>query len=467
VEEKVMMDKVSLNRREFLRVAGLTSAGLLAAACVAMPPPAAETTTGDTGAAQAPAGDRPTVEWWPGWPDPVMEEIGKIFQESHPEITLKTVSIYPDMAGTLAAIAGGTPPDIISDVPYLELIVRDVILPLDDMIAASTIVAIDDGDIRQDHWEVFAWEGQHYGVPAVDTGGRQGMGYNLNVLEAAGLDPQALPTTWEEVFAWHQQITTYDQAGNLDVLGMNPMAERTDATSYGDPWMWPEMWGFHYFNEETKQFEIDREETVAFLNVIKQFFDDVGAEKMEGMTKANEGIPRGPFGNGKAAMRITYPSGPAGVWQANPEQHYKFTWVPMPSNRSDVTMQTLSGHAYIILKDAKQPQAAFQLAEFMTEKQACDLLFDAIGWLGPRKSWQAQVDMGKYPPEVQENIKFFYTSLDEADELWFEKDPVEGITSTEWNSAWQGVVYGQFTPEEAAANMQAKLTEELAAVVGG
>jgi multiple sugar transport system substrate-binding protein len=414
-----------------------------------------------------PAAEKATLDWWPGWPGPYMEQIGKLFEQQHPNVSLKIYTQYPDMAAVMAAIASGTPPDLVADVPYLELIVRDVCLPLDDMIAASSVVSLDDGDIRKDHWEVFAWEGQHYGVPAVDTAGRQGMGYNLNVIQDAGLDPANLPRSWDEVFDWHQKITTYDQAGNLQILGMNPMAERTDATSYGDPWMWPEMWGFHYYNADEKRFEVDREETVDFLNTIKKFFDDVGVEKMEGMTRATEGIERGAFGIGKAAMRITYPSGPAAVWQVNPDHSYQFTYVPMPANRRDVTMQTLSGHAYIIMKDGKQPELAFQLAEFMTGQEACDILFDQVGWLGPRKSWQQSVDMSKYPPEVQENIKYFTSSLDEADEIWFEKDPIEGITQTEWGNAWQGVVFGRLTPAEAATAMQAKLTEELAAVVEG
>lgn len=97
----------------------------------------------------------------------------------------------------------------------------------------------------------------------------------------------------------------------------------------------------------------------------------------------------------------------------------------------------------------------------MTTKQVCDILFEQIGWLGPRKSWQKSVDLNKFPAEVQENIKFFTTSLDEADELWFEKDPIESITQSEWNNAWQGVAFGKITPQEAAQNMQTKLSEEL------
>lgn len=460
------MEQKKLNRRDFLRMAALATAGTLAAQCAPIVPQVVEVEK-EVVVEKEVTPEVTTLEWWPGWPGPYMVAIAKLFEDQNPGIKVKAVSIYPDMAGVLAAIAAGTPPDMIADVPYLELIVRDVILPLDDMIATSQVVSIDDGDIRKEHWEVFSWEGQYYGVPAVDTAGRQGMGFNLTVIENAGLDPENLPQTWEDVFEWHKTITTYDDAGNLDILGMNPMAERTDATSYGDPWMWPQMWGFHYFNPDEKRFEIDRPETIEFLNVIKEFADDVGVEKMDAISQALQGIARDAFGIGRSAMRITYPSGPAAVWQVNPTQKYKFTWVPVPASRAGVTMQTLSGHANIIMKDSKSAEASFKLAEFMTQKDACDVLFSQVGWLGPRKSWQESVDMGKYPADVQENIKFFTTSLDDADEVWFDKDPIEGITQTEWNSAWQGVIFGELTPEEAAKNMQDKLTQELQNALGG
>ena len=399
------------------------------------------------------------IEWWPGWPGPYMLAIAKLFEDKNPDIKLKVVSNYPEMQAVLAAVASGTPPDIIADVPYTELIVRDTLLPLDDMINTSTEVSLTDGDIPTQLWEAFAWEGKHYGVPSVDTAGREGMGFNLNLIEEAGLDSTNLPTTWEDVLAWHEKITKLDSAGNIEVIGMAPMAERTPACSYGDPWMWPQMWGFHYIKE--LKYDIDRPETVEFLKVIKAFYDTVGVEKVQSLQSALEGITRGAFGVGKQAMQITYPSGPAAVWQVNPTHNYKFTYVPVPASRKGVTMQTAAGHAGVVMKGSKAPEAAFKLAVFLTQKEACDVLLDQVGWVGPRKSWQATMDLGKYPDLVQANILFFTNSLTEAKETWVDIDPIDGICESEWNKAWQGVVYGDLTPEQAAQQMQANMTAEL------
>lgn len=448
-----------LTRRDFLRLSTIAVAGSFVAACAPTVGPQAGTT--DTGAAAAPAGEKIALEWWPGWPGPYMVTIGDLFMEQNPDVELNVVSVYPEISQVLAAVAAGTPPDVLADVPYLELIIRDTTLPLDDFIEASPDVAVKDGDIREAHWNVFAWNGKHYGVPSVDTAGRGGMSFNLTLIEEAGLDPTNLPVTWPEVFDWHQKITKYDDAGNIDILGMNPLAERAAAASDGDPWLWPEMWGFHYIDENL-EYQIDREETVDFLNTIKMFFDDVGVEKMADLSTAMEGISRGAFGAGRQAMQITYPSGPAGVNRVNPDHKYTFTWVPVPDNRRGVKLQTLSGHASLIMNGTENPQTGFDLAVFLTQKAACDILFEEVGWIGPRKSWQQAVDLSKYPEDVQQNILFFTTSLDNADELWSEKDPIEGITSSEWQTTRDDVNYGRVTPAEAAARMQEKLTSELA-----
>ena len=470
----------SLSRRRFLRLAGLASATAAIAACAPAQAPAPQiiketVVVKETGEVQiqketvvveqtavpaAPVAEVTEIEWWPGWPESAMLAIGKAFEGQNPDIKVNVVSNYPEMPAVLAAVAGGTPMDLIADVPYMELIARGTCQPIDDFIATNTVVSLTDGDIRKELWEVFAWQGKHYGVPSIDTAGREGMGFNLSLIEKSGLDPNNLPTTWEDVFAWHQKITKLDSAGNIEILGMAPMAERTDACSYGDPWMWPHMWGFAYIKDEV--YDIDRPETVEFLNVIKQFSDSVGVEKIESLSSALQGIARGAFGVGRVAMRITYPSGPKSVWQTNPTQKYTFTYVPVPASRKGKKIQTAGGHAALLMKDAKHHEQSFRLSAFLAGKEACDILFDEIGWLGPRKSWQQALDMSRYPEDVQKSMKFFTDSLESADEVWWNTDPIEGITGNEWLKQYQAVMYGQTTPDEAAKAMQDTLTAELA-----
>jgi hypothetical protein len=46
-------------------------------------------------------------------------------------------------------------------------------------------------------------------------------------------------------------------------------------------------------------------------------------------------------------------------------------------------------------------------------------------------------------------------------------DPIEGFTSNQWSDAYNAVTHGTKTPQAAAADMQAALTEEYANRFGG
>jgi maltose-binding protein MalE len=469
-----------LSRRSFLGGFTVIAAGMLIVACgsptgavtpaptapaaanaTATHPPAAATaaTSAVSNAGTAPS---ITLNWWPGWPGPYMAKIAQAFTAANPQIKVQPGLFYPEGEKLLSALAAQNAPDLVSDIPYYNFIERDLIVPIDDLVKASNRISFTDGDIRNANWDAFVWRGKHYGIPAVDTAGREAMGFNVNLIQEAGLDPNNLPQTWEEVFEWHQKLTKFDSAGNLQILGIDPLFNRPNATSYGDPWLWPQMWGFHYFDRENWKYDIDRPETVDFQTMILKFYDAVGVEKMTGLSNAMKNQNYGAFGAGRQAMAITYPSGPGRTYAMNPKHTYKWTWVPVPARRKGVTIQTAAGHAQVIMKGTKQAEAAFNLAVFMTEKQACDILFQEVGWVGPRKSWQKTMDLSKFPEHVQEGIKFFTSSLDEAKEVWVvDFDPEDSYLEDQWHRFNDQMNHHSSTPKDVATQLQAKMTSQL------
>lgn len=436
----------ALSRRAFLRGASLAAFGSVTAACNLVP--------GQENSA--------ALSWWPGWPGPYMQGVVDKFRQSHPTVKVNTGLFYPTGEKLLTAIAAGNAPDLVADLPYYNFIGRGLCVALDDMIAASNEISLTDGDIRTANWDAFKWGDKHYGIPAADTAGRQAIGYNLDLLHKAGLDANTLPETWEEVFDWHKRLTTFDRAGNLQILGIDPIGDRAGATSDGDTWLWPEMWGFHYFDHKNLTYDIDRPETVEFFETILRFYDHVGVTKMAGLSTSLGGRPQGAFGQGRQVMSIAYPAGPAEVFDADPKQKFTFTWVPVPASRKGKRLQTVAGHASLLMASSKHQTEAFQLAVFLTQKQACDVFFDNVGWIGPRKSWQKTLDLGKYPEHVQKNILFYTNSIDEANDLWVvDKDPEDSFLSDQWNQAIGKVTHHDITPQEAARFLQTQLTDDL------
>lgn len=67
------------------------------------------------------------------------------------------------------------------------------------------------------------WEGALYGIPS--WGGVYAEVYNLDVVEAAGLDPESPPATWDDYFAWAKAMSGPDQWATAILGG------RTDTTT--------------------------------------------------------------------------------------------------------------------------------------------------------------------------------------------------------------------------------------------
>lgn len=157
-----------LSHRRLLRVAGLTAAATLVAACqprvvevekvvketvivekevvVEKPAKPAEVTT-----------VKFQTSWFtgsqPGQPA-VWPAIIEAFEEKNPDIKIDWVEVAPAPEDVMTAVAAGTAPDVYhwytGDLDIQQLAPRGVLMPLDDMIDAS--------DINMDDYVPAQWE---------------------------------------------------------------------------------------------------------------------------------------------------------------------------------------------------------------------------------------------------------------------------------------------------------------------
>jgi len=465
-----------VNRRDILRGfvtvgVGTIGAGMLASCAATAPAPVA---TEAAPAAAATTPEVPTqatsatrsVEFWSSWRvGGRFPEIVTAFEAKYPDIKVEYVKVPGEEleAKVFAAIAAGTPPGMSFNIPYFEFATRGLLVPLDDYVNVNEDANLTSGDIPEVLLEKFRWRDKLYGLPAADTSIRYGMGFNIDFIESQGLDPATLPQSWDEVYSWHEAMTEMDDQGNIKTLGIDPTNDATASGSSIDPWVYPEMWGFHYFDEEKNAFDIDRAETVELLATIKKFWDLAGPEKITGLSQALSGQDFGAFGIGRQGMYLGWSSDPANLFQVYPDTTFRYTWLPVSSARKGTKITTIGGHAATIFKGAADPDAVFLWDVFLTEKEACDVFKSANGWIGPRKSYQDTVDLSEFPDYVQEDIWWFTRdSIAQADENWVEKDPIGNMTEQEWNNMRQAVIFGDLSPEEAAKQMQEKMTQELA-----
>ena len=461
--------KVSnLNRREFLQLTGTAAAVGMLAACTpaAQPtqPPAAQPTSAPAVQPTAAPPEVMEIEWWFGW-GAGLEDVADKFNAMNPDVMVKAVNQgYGYGEKLMAAIAAGNPPGLQFNNQYMELAARGLCVPMDDYLEADASISVTDGDIPEAKWKTFSWRGEQFGIPAVDCSERYAMGYNTRVIEESGVSLDEVEGyTWEDWLAVNEKLTKYDDAGNITQLGWTPTGDSSASAHYIDPWVYAYMWGFDYFNTEAEKHEVDRPETIEILDTIAAFWQQAGAEKIASARAALQGVSRGMFGAGKQAAWVEYPSGPGGTFKINPDDKYLYSWVPMPASRKGVKIVTVGGHAATIMKGSPHPEAVFRLCVFQVGPEASDVYFDRVGWIGPRRSYQATLDLSAtYPEHVVKSI-WFYTRdmLDTADEAWAPHDPVSSVFNTEFRTARESVIFETATAAEAAKAWQTTVDQAM------
>jgi multiple sugar transport system substrate-binding protein len=420
--------------------------------------------------APAPAEAEVTLEWWWGWGGTTsiaaMEQIAEAFTEEHADRGLAINPLVPEDGMNqklLPAIAAGTPPDAaVGNISFSEFCARGSFTPLDEYFNTSDVVSLRDPDIIESLWQDGSWQGTVYGLAAGEVGPRMGFCYNIDLIEAAGLSLDNIPTTWDGVYAWHEELTTFDDAGNIDIVGLDPLNSMggrrptSDASFY-----WSDAYGFEWWDDENMTFNFDNERFVASLEMVKRFYDLVGVEQMATYRSSYgswTGSPTASFPAGKEALNINGYWTPGTLTHNAPDYSFGYTWPPVSSDRDGTKFQNVGGHPITIPKGAAHPDEAFTFIEFMTTPTAMNIIFDNAGFLGARISWLESLDLSKYP-----GLEFFITSPLEADELRpCPLCPISGYVGQQLNEGWDAVNYGEKPAEQVAQEIQENCTEELA-----
>lgn len=444
----------TLSRRTFLQSMAAVGAGSLLAACA----PAA-TPDGGGGASDEPK----TVSFWIFWTQPgkiadqllETEELEQLMGGN--QLDFKT---GVDQEARLAAIAGGNPPDIGALGNYTDFMARGVLDPLDDYVAASDV--INEEDFIEANWSQTQYEGAMYGIPAIEGFVRRALYYNAKMVEEAGLDPDNPPVTWDELMVWHQELTKFDDAGNLLQIGIDPFDAEGGVGPGNDGWFQMDSWGISWWNPDTKEFNFDNEEFAQSYEVMGEFIRYVGPDNLTGLRGVEgQGTWGGAFNAEVQAMIIEgyWHSGETANEKPEVAQHLRATWVPVPESRRGTKIQTGGGHMVQMFKDGKLKDEAWPVAEWLQTDGFINLIFENIGWLPSYKPYYDRVDPNYFPA-----LEFTINSVNEAT-YWGEENRNEIMPFIrEKHGDFREAVYrDEMTGAEAAAKLQEDAEKEYVA----
>jgi ABC-type glycerol-3-phosphate transport system substrate-binding protein len=464
-----MEEKKFTTRRGFLKLAAITGSGLALAACAPKAPapeapaaqePAAAPATEAPVAPAEPAAAEKTVRLWVAWGnmnDAFQNEVWYAlpeYDEICPGIKIEYKGNTGD-APVTTAIAAGDPPEAASNISYAQLAIKNVFLDCQPLVDTSKWVK--ESDFLQPVWDFckfWSFNGL-LGIPAFESFLCYGLNYNKEMVEKAGLDPNTPPTTFGEAFAWHEALTVKDAAGNLVQFGLDPydaMAGDPDGlqvASGGVLWWDPATTKHNFVNDAYEE----------YFAVTKKFFDVMGPDQIAGL-RQGEGMGGwgGSFNAEVQAMIIEGYWHPGETTVQAPEVAKKnvATWAPQIDSAKGKTVQESGGHTFAIFKDSKEPQAAFQLAEFFAQDSALDVLFKQIGWIVGKKSFLEKVDTNAYP-----GLQWYFDNADKASvNISLRRSPLHGFVWGQIPEVREMMYRGQITPAQACEELQKRADTE-------
>ncbi len=460
------MSQKKLSRRDFLKMGALATTGALMAACgptpTPEPEPSEEGTTEDPGAMEP-----VNVQWWTGWggttSTAAQTAVEGAFNARDSNVKVEMVQVQEMNDKLMTSVAGGTAPDVgVCCVSYASYYAREAFSPLDSYIDGSDV--INKEEFVPGLFESMTWQGKTYGVPAMECGPRFGMVYNRTLVSEAGLDPDSPPETWDEMFAWHEAMTQFDDAGNVEVVGYDPR----DGTGGAGPatnvmMFWAITMGLEIWDGEAMEFNFDDEKMVQALEIFKSFYDYVGVEKMAAFRDSFGGWTQSPsssFPSGvQGGLVIGYYS-PGELAHSAPDLDIAATWPCVPESRRGTKLQMVGGHPAYIPSGATNPDAAFEFIEYITSDAVAEIMFSTTGWLPGRIEFYDpnREEFGQY-----QGLQWYIDSVNDATEFWSGPIiPIQGFVNQQRNLLYDAVIYEEKTPEQAAQDMQQTCTEELA-----
>lgn len=457
-----------LSRRDFLQATGLAAAGSFLAACgpkgggPATPPTQAPGTAGDAPTPKPAQVEGIEMQWWTGWTGAFInawEELGQTDEFKEIVGPHKLVVRTNNSEALLTATAAGTPPDLAGNgLFYLDYMSRGVLTPIAEYVNQSSIIKKE--DYIESSWDGGFYKGVQYGVPCNEGFVRYGFCYNTNMVEEAGLDPDAPPETWQEMLEWHEALTKFDDAGNLLQIGLDPYDSIGGSLNPIDGFFPGDSWGMEpYFDDASGEFRFDNEKMADVFDTFAEFYRIIGPDKMAGF-RAVEG--QGNWGasyfSQVQALVVD------GYWHcgwtndADPElaKASRYSWAPVTEDRRGTKMQYVGGHVLVLFKDAKHNDEAFKVIEFAQTDLACSTVYDANGFLPARPSFIEKADPSRHP-----GLDFYFASVDEATE-WAPFIPcvIANFAQDQFMQLGEAVYRDEMTGQQAAAEMQRRCTEE-------
>ena len=428
-----------------LRSALVTGAAIAAASTLVL--------TGCTGAGTATGGDndpdaKVTLEFWNGFtgPDgPALEQVVDDFNASQDRITVNANIMPWDTLyqKVLTAAASNDGPDIVamSAARLPQYAAEGLFQPIDDYYENADF---ESDALAEAATSASMFDGENYGVPVnIAT---MMMYYNKDLFSAAGLDPEAPPTTWEEFAAMVPKLTVDENGDGKPEQYAIALADHETVPMY-PPFLWNAGGGV--VSEDGTTSELDSEGSLEALNF---WVDLVRNEQASPIGLAGADADK-LFQTGKAAIEIVGPWMTTGFNDAG----LNFGLAPAFAGPSEqITLADVVTMSVPTSADETTKQAAYEFFAYWNSKEGQITWAEGSGFPPTRADVASEITGNPYPavfgaPDVLDNSQVLLPGIAAGGT----------IMETIFNPAMQRALNGEGTVDdifgEASKQVQAEL----------
>lgn len=361
-----------------------------------------------------------------------------------------------DLTKLVAAISAGAAPDVaVLNAPFImEVAARHVLEPLNEYIDET---GFDMNQFYQYTIDEMTFEDKIWGIPTgVDT---RYLYYNKKHFEAAGLDPEKPPTTWDELLEYAEKLTITDDKGGLEQIGFIP--------NFGNSWLYLYLLqnGGQMVSEDGLTSTLNTPEVVEALEFMVEGYDLMGgAEKLNAYVTAfaTQTGANDPMLTGEVSMIINgnWAVGTYARYGADMINDIGYAYAPTPTGDDFLTWS--GGWAYGVPKGSEHPKEAFEVISWLategiiagavgrSEYNIKEGLLDIPGYCAskPINERLDEIYLSKIEnPHIVEMINFGIEILDISNAL-----PVHPVGQFMWAEharAIDNAIYKKMTPQEA------------------
>ena len=352
------------------------------------------------------------VEFWHFWGSPssrtAVRRVIALCEEQLPNITVSEVfKPWGDIwTANIAAVSAGSgmPDVIISDRPKLPSEAAEGIFQ-------SLQPYIERDGVRADAFWPFTWQqtlydGESYGVP-FETDVRV-LYYNKTLFEAAGLDPESPPETWDELKTAADALDV-EQDGNLERIAIDPLIGN------GPPLIWVINNGYTWMQDGKPV--VDAPKVIETFDWLESWIERYGGYDALTRFEASFGAPPNDyFMSGRVAMIVQTAGYNAVLNFYRPEvtidgEEETLEWgvAPIPHNEGASSTSDSGGFSLSIPTGAENPDAAWEFIKCMSGDEA------QISWARDTYAIPTRIDAARSPElTADENWDFFIDIIQEV-----------------------------------------------------